>query len=160
MVELPRRELAVPVRRSLPMWLPVIVACAVGVGAGLGNGLEGPRALVAVIGLAGLVLAAVALLRPPTLVLDAAGFSLRTPLGERWRMAWADCGEFRPWHGSTVVWASPAEAVRRPRAAAGWRKRAGEDADVGLVSHFGGLGAVDLAALLNRYRLAATNTLP
>ena len=155
MVELPRRELAVPVRRSLPMWLPVIVACAVAVGAGLGSGGDGARILVAVVGFAGLALAAVALLRPPTLVLDAAGFSLRTPLGERWRLAWTDCGEFRPWRGSTVVWASRAVAVRRPRSAAGWRKRAGEDADIGLASHFGGLAAVDLAALLNRYRVAA-----
>ena len=46
MVELPRRELAVPVRRSLPVWLPIIVAGAIAVGAGLGNGVHGARLLL------------------------------------------------------------------------------------------------------------------
>ena len=153
MVELPRRELAVPVRRSLPVWLPIIVAGAIAVGAGLGNGVHGARLLLGVVGLVGLLLAAVALLRPPTLVIDAEGMRLRTPLGERWRRNWSECGEFRPWQRNTVVWTSTTEAARHPRSAAGWRKRA--DADTGMIAHFGNLGGSDLAALLNRYRSAA-----
>jgi hypothetical protein len=153
MVELPRRELAVPVRKSLPVWLPIIVAGAIAVGVGTGDGVHGARILLGVVGLVGLLLAAVSLLRPPTLVIDAEGMLLRTPLGERWRQSWSECGEFRSWQRNTVVWTSPTEAARHARSAAGWRKRA--DSDTGIVAHFGTLGAADLAALLNRYRSAA-----
>jgi hypothetical protein len=160
MVDLPRRELAVPVRKSLPIWLPVIVAGAiavgvgVGVGGGGGGGLSGGPILLGVVGLIGLVLSGLAMLRPPSLVIDAEGVALRTPLGERWRHRWSDCGEFWVWQRNTVVWTSPSEAVGHPRSAAGWRKRAG--ADSGMVAHFGSLSATDLAALLNRYRDAAS----
>jgi hypothetical protein len=153
MVDLPRRELAVPVRKSLPVWLPIIVAGAVAIGVGVVRGLNGGPGLLALVGLGGLVLAAVALLKPPALVIDADGLSLRTPLGERWGLPWSQCEVFRVWKRDTVVWASPEQARRRPRSAAGWRKRA--DADTGLVAQFGGLTATDLAALLNRYRIAA-----
>ena len=152
MVALPTRELAVPVRSSLPVWMPIVLASAIAVGVGVVNGLSGGTLLLTVVGLLGLLLAAVSLLRPPTLVIDAHGLALRTPLGERWRRSWAECEEFRTWR-TFVVWASPAEAERSPRRAAGWRKRAA--ADAGIVAQFGGLGAVDLAALLNRYRSAS-----
>jgi hypothetical protein len=154
MVDLPRRELAVPVRKSLPVWLPVIVAGAIAVGVGVGGGLSVGPILLGVVGLVGLVLSGLAVLRPPSLVIDAEGVALRTPLGERWRHRWSDCGEFWVWQRNTVVWTSPSEAVGHPRSAAGWRKRAG--ADSGMVAHFGSLSAADLAALLNRYRDAAS----
>lgn len=151
MVVLPSRELAVPVRSSLPIWMPIVLACAIAVGIGAFNGLRGATLLLVVVGLLGLLLAAVALLRPPTLVLDADGLALRTPLGQRWRRPWAECGEFRTWR-TFVVWSSAEEVTRYPRRAAGWRKRA--DADVGVLAQFGGLAATDLADLLNRYRTA------
>ena len=153
MVELPRRELAVPARKSLPVWSPIIVAGAVAVVVGVIEGLHGVRILLVAVGLVALVLAGVALWRPPTLVVESGGMSLRTPLGERWRVQWSECGAFRVWRRTTVVWASAAEAGRHPRSAAWWRKRA--DADNGLLAHFGALDAADLAALLDRYRLAA-----
>jgi hypothetical protein len=153
MVALPSRELSVPVRSSLPVWLPIVPACSTAIGVGVVNGLTGGAVLLAVVGALGLLLVAVALLRPPTLVLDAAGVALRTPLGERWRLAWAECGEFRTWR-TFVVWNSAAEATRSPRRAAAWRRRA--EADTGLVARFGGLSAMDLAEVLNRYRSAAT----
>jgi hypothetical protein len=156
MTELPRRDLAVPMRTALPMWLPVVVAGGAALAAGLAGGLAGARALLAAAGLLVLVVAAGALLRPPVLVVDAAGFALRTPLGERWRVAWAECGDFRTWRGDVVVWTSAAEATRNPRRAASWRRRA--DADAGMVAHFGGLTAIELASLLNGYRTAAGAT--
>jgi hypothetical protein len=155
MVALPPRELPVPVRSSLPLWMPIVLASAIAVGVGVVGGLSAGKALLLVVGLVGLVLSAVSLLRPPTLVLDAEGVALRTPLGERWRRPWSECDEFRTWR-TFVIWNSPAEAARSPRRAAAWRKRA--DADVGLVAQFGGLSATDLAALLNRYRTGAALT--
>jgi hypothetical protein len=150
MVAVPRRELPIPIRTSLPLILPILLAGAIALGIGVIGGLHGPRILLAAIGLIGMVLAAVALFRPPTLVLDADGLALRTPIGERWRQPWAECGQFRDAKGTLVVWANSAEAARHPRRAASWRKRA--DADTGLVAQFGSLGAADLAALLNQYR--------
>lgn len=151
MVVVPTRELAVPVRSSLPVWMPIMLACATAAGVGVVNGLRGGAVVLVVVGALGLLLAAMALLRPPTLVVDATGVALRTPLGERWRRPWDECGEFRVYKGF-VVWNSQAEATRAPRRAAGWRKRA--DADAGLTAEFGGLSARDLADLLNRYRSA------
>lgn len=151
MVVVPTRELAVPVRSSLPVWMPIMLACATAVGVGAVSGFHGAAVVLVVVGALGLLLAAVALLRPPTLVVDASGLALRTPLGVRWRRPWDECGEFRVYKGF-VVWNSHAEAARAPRRAAGWRKRA--DADVGLTAGFGGLSARDLADLLNRYRVA------
>ena len=153
MVDLPRRELPIPVRKSLPVWLPVVVASAIAIGVGIGSGLSGGPVLLGAVGLVGLLVAGGAMVRPPRLVIDSDGVALHTPLGERWRHRWSDCGEFWVWRRGTVVWTSPAEAAGHPRAAAGWRKRAG--ADCGMVAHFGSLGASDLAALLNRYRDAA-----
>lgn len=151
MVVLPSRELSVPVRFSLPVWSPVVLASAIAVGVGVVHGLTGGKIPLVVVGVLGLLLAAIALLRPPTLVLDATGVALRTPLGERWRRSWAECEEFRSWR-TFVVWNSAAEATRFPRRAAAWRKRA--EADAGIVAQFGGLGAAELADLLNRYRSA------
>jgi len=153
MVALPRRELPVPLRMSLPVWLPVVLAGGIALTIGVVGGLHGGRALLAAVGLIGLALAAVAVLRPPTLVVDADGLALRTPLGERWRQPWPECGGFRTWRGDVVVWTSPTEAARHPRRAATWRKRA--EADAGVVAQFGALSATDLADLLNRYRDAA-----
>jgi len=153
MVDLPRRDLAVPVRTALPVWSPVVLAGGVAVVVGIAGGLTGARGLLAAVGLVALVAAATALLRPPTLVVDAAGFALRTPVGERWHVAWSECGTFRAWRGDVVVWTSAAEAARHPRRAASWRRRA--EADAGVVAQFGGLSALDLASLLNRYRVAA-----
>ncbi|HEY6796437.1 MAG TPA: hypothetical protein VI248_17310 [Kineosporiaceae bacterium] len=153
MVELPRRELPVRPRTSLAGWLPVVLAGALALALGVAGGLHGARALLAAVGLIALAAAGVALVRPPTLVVDADGLALRTPLGERWRQRWSDCGEFRTWRGDVVVWTAAPEAARHPRSAATWRRRA--DADTGLVAQFGGLSATDLAALLNRYRGAA-----
>jgi hypothetical protein len=153
MVDLPARELPVPVRAALPVWLPVVLAAAIAIGVGVVGGPSGGRALLASVGLLGLLLAALALLRPPTLILDARGLALRTPLGVRWRRSWSECGEFRVWR-TFVVWNGDLEAAHAPRRAAAWRKRA--DADAGLVAQFGGLSATDLADLLNRYRAAST----
>ena len=153
MVDLPRRELPVPVRTSLPVWLPVVLAGAIAVAIAVIGGLHGGRVVLAAVGLVGVALAAVAMLRPPMLVLDGDGMALHTPLGERWRLVWRDCGEFRTWRGDVVVWTSPAEAAAHPRRARTWRKRA--DADAGLMAQFGGLSATDLASVLNRYRTAA-----
>jgi len=152
MVDLPTRELPVPVRASLPVWLPIVLSGAIAVGVGVIGGLSAGKALLAAVGLIGLLLSAIALLRPPTLILDAAGLALRTPLGVRWRRAWSECGEFRPWR-TFVVWSGDLEAAHAPRRAAAWRKRA--DADAGLAAQFGGLSAADLADLLNRYRSAS-----
>jgi hypothetical protein len=152
-VDLPRRDLPVSLRTSLSVWVPIAVAGAAAFVVGVIGGLQGARALLAVIGVVAVGLAAVAVLRPPRLVVDVDGLALRTPLGERWRLRWPDCGEFRTWRGDVVVWAAPGEAARHPRRAAGWRRRA--DADTGLVAQFGGLSAPDLAALLNRYRADA-----
>jgi hypothetical protein len=153
MADLPRRELPVPLRTWMAVWLPVVLAGAAGLVLGLIGGLHGARVLLAVAGLVALLAAAGALLRPPTLVVDAGGLALRTPLGERWRQRWPDCGEFRTWRGDVVVWTAAPEAARHPRRAATWRKRAG--ADTGMAAQFGSLSATDLAALLNRYRDAA-----
>jgi len=141
------------VRTWLPVWLPVVLAGGVAVAAGLVGGLAGGRGLLAAVGLVAVALAAVALLRPPTLVLEADGFGLRTPLGERWRVEWSECSAFRTWRADVVVWTSAAEAARHPRRAASWHKRA--DADAGIVAQFGGLSAADLSTLLERYRTAA-----
>jgi hypothetical protein len=151
-VDLPSRELAVPLRSSLLVWLPIVLASAIAIGVSAVSGLSGGRLALAIVGLLGLVLAAIALLRPPTLVVDASGMVLRTPLGDRWRCPWDECGEFRAWR-TFVVWSSEAELARFPRRAAGWRKRA--DADAGLSAQFGGLTSTDLADLLNRYRSAS-----
>jgi hypothetical protein len=153
MVALPSRELAVPARSSLPVWMPIVLAGAIAIGVGVVHGLRGAALPLVVVGVLGLLLAAVALLRPPTLVVDAEGIALRTPLGERWRRPWSECDEFRTWR-TFVVWNSAEEAARYPRRAAAWRKRA--DADAGVVAQFGGLSSTDLAALLNRYRSATT----
>jgi len=158
MVDLPRRELAVPIRTALPVWLPVVLAGGVGLTAGVLGGMQGGRGVLAAVALLALATASVAIVRPPTLVLEAEAFSLRTPLGERWRVAWGECSAFRTWRGDVVVWDSAAETTRHPRRAAGWRKRATSDA--GLVAQFGGLSATDLAALLNRYRAAAAAVRP
>lgn len=152
MVDLPTRELAVPVRASLPVWLPIVLASAIAVGVSVVSGLSGGRVVLASVGLIGLVLSAVALLRPPTLILDARGIALRTPLGVRWRRSWSACGEFRAWR-TFAVWNSEVDVAEAPRRAAAWRKRA--DADAGLVARFGGLSPADLADLLNRYRSAS-----
>jgi hypothetical protein len=158
MVDLPRRELPVSLRTSLQVWLPVVLAGGIGVAIGVIGGLHGGRLLLAVVGAVAIVLGAVAVLRPPRLVLDADALALRTPLGLRWQQRWTDCGDFRTWRGDVVVWASPGEAARYPRRAATWRKRA--DADTGMVAHFGALSATDLATLLNRYRTAASHQNP
>jgi len=147
-----RRELPVDVRVSLTIWLPVVVAGLAAAAFGVIGGLQGGRVVMALVGLLGLALAAGAILRPPTLVLDPAGLSLRTPVGVRWRVTWASCGPFRAWRDS-VVWESQAEAAAHPRRAASWRKRA--QADAGVAAQFGGLSAADLAALLNSYRTAS-----
>ena len=41
MVDLPRRELAVPIRTALPVWLPVVLAGGVGLTAGVLGGMQG-----------------------------------------------------------------------------------------------------------------------
>jgi hypothetical protein len=153
MVDLPRRELAVPIRTALPVWVPVVLAGGVSLTLGVLGGLQGARGLLAAVGLIALAVAGMAMTHPPVLVLEADAFSLHTPLGERWRVAWRDCDTFRAWRGDVVVWGSAAEVALHPRRAASWRKRA--DADAGLVAQFGGLSAADLATLLNRYRAAA-----
>jgi hypothetical protein len=156
MVDLPRRELAVPIRTALPVWLPVVLAGAVAVTLGILGGLQGGRGLLAAVGLIALAVAGTAMIQPPALVLEADAFSLHTPLGERWRFAWNECDSFRVWRKDIVVWGSAAEVARHPRRAASWRKRA--EADAGLVAQFGGLSATDLATLLNRYRTAAATS--
>jgi hypothetical protein len=156
MGELSRCDLPVSLRTSLTVWSPIALAGLLGFGAGVIGGLHGARVLLAVVGVLAVGLSAVAVLRPPRLVVDAEGLALRTPLGERWRQRWPDCGEFRIWRGDVVVWTAADEAARHPRRAATWRRRA--DADTGLVAQFGGLSARDLAALLNRYRTTASTT--
>jgi len=153
MVDLPRRELAVPIRTALPVWVPVVIAGGAALTLGVLGGLHGGRAVLAAVGVIALAVSGVAVAQPPMLVLEAEAFSLHTPLGERWRVAWHECDAFRTWRGDVVVWGSAAEVARHPRRAAGWRKRA--EADAGIVAQFGGLSAADLATLLNRYRAAA-----
>jgi len=138
---------------SLASWLPYLLLCAVIVAKGVSGGLDGALGVAAVIGLLGTVVGAVAILRPPALVVDADGLALRTPVRHQWVHRWTDCGPFRVWKDDVVVWTNPAEASRRTRRAAKWRARA--DADTGVIARFGGLTAPDLAALLNRYREAA-----
>ena len=115
--------------------------------------------LVLIFGLVGFPVFVITLIRPNRLELSAEGMTTVT-LGRRWSVDWARCGEFRRWKdqfqlGSPwmIIFDCSAPGVE------------GHFLELAAVAFTGanaalpetyGMPAAELAALLNRYRLAAS----
>ena len=152
----PTRVLVMSRRRSIRTLLGCSAFVAIGVvyvvtGHG---GAVWPWVAVVFFGLGAIVMAA-EVTRPSTLTLRADGFIERPALSpRRLSRSWPECGEFVPAHvGTTMVtYASTRTDVARLRSL---NRRLIAGADEAIRAGYGGLSAIELAALMNAYRRAA-----
>lgn len=168
--DLPSRVLVVRRTRELRRWLSVVGFTVAGVILTLSSGVESKVVGVAAIvffGGLGIPLLAAQMLRPPRLELDATGFTLSQLPRRTFRRSWGEVSHFT----ATGVNVPGPFGLRRTRPVLISYSTSRQDkaqlrrvnrwttnGDEGLPTGFGGMGAAQLAELLNHYRDTARST--